>query len=250
MNQYALRQTLKSGPLRSVYQWARTAKRKLRGETLIGHVPYNITRFSPEDFRAMIAEDPVHARLYYSLGLTYLESEQDEDIPKALAAFRSAETLSFESRLRTALYQGKALLLLGQTNEARCRVMSILPEALTDEENRLRARILSGELSPANSPALSPVWQDVAARLACPEIGGGASLPESAMDAAGLLICGDPTAASALLCPNARYLLAAPEVTGLTPEQAVKLNLKFAAAVGPDKFEPLVKDGCRRFLAL
>ena len=214
MNADSLRDVLKSGPMAEVYARLRYAKRRLRHEPIAGALLSEHTPLEAEELRRMVPLLPGHARLFFSLGLQYMESDRPEDMPKALACLRSAQTLGFESPDRVALYKALIAARSGHREEAQRQIESLVPYELTSEENALREEIAQDRITPHAAQAF-------------PEP------PVLAGEADTLLVIGDPAALTSNWFPHARYLLADESVTGLPLTSLASLNISFDVVVGP-----------------
>jgi hypothetical protein len=146
------RERLKSGPLRDVYAFLRSAKRRLRGEPLGGVLSVPLERWSIEAHLPFVARYPDDARLHFSLALAYLERAGAGDLDQARACLHTAGSLDFESPERIALYL--ALLNARQGDgEAARKLLAELPRyEWTDAEAALldeAARVPHAELDAA-----------------------------------------------------------------------------------------------------
>jgi len=224
MSADALRDALKSGPMAALYARLRHAKRRLRREPVAGPLLPENTPLGVEELRRLVPLLPDHARLLYSLGLRYLEHDGPDDMPKALACFRSAQTLGFESPERVALYQALIAAKSGRLEEAQRLILPLVPHELTIEENTLRKDIQQGRVEPL---ALEPTPAD-----------------QEVTSAKSVLVIGDAAALTAGWFADAHYLLADPGVTGLPLEALPRLGLAFDVALGPREMrEPALLAG-------
>ena len=214
MNADALRAILKSGPMAEVYARLRYAKRRLRHEPIAGALLSEHTPLGVEELRRMVPLLPGHARLFFSLGLQYMESDRPEDLPRALACLRSAQTLGFESPDRVALYKALIAAKSGHREEAQRQIESLVPYELTSEENGLREEIAQDRITPHAAQVF-------------PEP------PVLVGEADTLLVIGDPAALTSNWFPYARYLLADEGVTGLPLPSVAALALRFDVIAGP-----------------
>ena len=210
-----LRDVLKSGPMAEVYARLRHVKRRLRNEPVAGPLVTTDTLLGMEELRRLVPQLPDHARLLYSLGLQYLKQDQPEDMPKALACLRSSETLGFESPDRIALHKALIAAKCGCSEEAQRYLLPLVAYELTADENALREQVLQNRVE----------------RLVT--VPSAVSREEAADDIQSVLVIGDTAACTAGWFADARYLLADPDVTGLSLQAVVGLGLKFEAALGP-----------------
>lgn len=239
MSQHSLRNWMKYGPFTALYTHIRRIKRRLRQQ------PYqHIERFSPEplpaaDLREHIARYPDNARLYYSLALAYLEpiisrlraaGEADSGEGRlgspgaerlALACLRSAETLKMEASERIQLYRALVESRLGDAERAQRLAESLDPAELTPSESGLRETILRGSLHGMTSQTLDAAlrWKQAGERI-------------QNINPASILVIGDELAITATWAKEADYLLAAPNVTGLSLKCVASFRRQFSVCVG------------------
>ena len=210
-----LRDVLKSGPMAEIYARLRHVKRRLRNEPVAGPLVPADTLLGAEELRCSVPQLPDLARLLYSLGLQYLKQDQPEDMPKALACLRSSETLGFESPDRIALHKALIAAKCGCSEEAQRYLLPLVAYELTADENALREQ----------------VEQNRVERLVT--VPSAVSREEAADDIQSVLVIGDAAARTAGWFADARYLLADPDVTGLSLQAVAGLGLEFEAALGP-----------------
>lgn len=210
-----VRDVLKSGPAAEAYAWLRHVKRRLRNEPVAGPLVPTDTLLGAEELRRLVPQLPDHARLLYSLGLQYLKQDQPEDMPKALACLRSSETLGFESPDRVALFKAVIAAKCGRAEEAQRHLFSLVTYELTADENALREQVLQNRVERLVT---------VPAVVSREEVEDGVK---------SVLMIGDTAARTAGWFADARYLLAEPDVTGLSLQAAAGLGLEFEAVVGP-----------------
>ena len=215
MSADVLRDVLKSGPMAEIYARLRHVKRRLRNEPVAGPLVPADTLLGAEELRRLVPQLPDHARLLYSLGLQYLKQDQPEDMPKALTCLRSAETLGFESPDRIALHKALIAARCGRPEEAQRYLLPLVAYELTADENALREQVEQNRVEPLVTVPSAASW-------------------EKASDGVqSVLVIGDTAACTAGWFADARYLLADPDVTGLSLQAVVGLGLKFEAALGP-----------------
>lgn len=198
-----LRDWLKSGPLQRPFAELRRLKRWLRSEPLGGALPQPPVAMSLAELLQAASTVPDTARVCYSLGLAWLNTDASAPgaAQRALACLRTAQCYEFEAAERLALYTALAFSRCGALATAQAACASLLARDLTAEEDALRVRVLAGSepAVPVASRALAPLRAAVEARA-----------PES------LLVIGDALAESATWCVEARYALLCAEVTGVS----------------------------------
>lgn len=219
-----IRENLKSGRLGGVYAFVRGGKRRLLRQPLAGALPVTFPPMSVEELFRCLPRMRDHSRFQYSLGLAYRDRGLPGDELKAAACLRSAEALGFESPERVAIRRADLENRRGAVREVARLIAGIEPAELTPNERSLLERMQTG-LSPR------------AHRLSADDGPGerGIILSERTGVVSSLLVVGDADAATATWWPEARYLCATPEVTGLAPDLAVSMGLTFEMVVGPYK---------------
>lgn len=238
------REKLKTGPFQRFYLIARNTKRRLRGEPLAGTIPLTQRPLPVADLLALAELIPDHARLYYSLGLDYLENEDSTSDQKALACLRCAEALGFEATERIMLYKALLMARRGRSEEALGLIQSLDLREMTEEEQKLLSKIARNQIQQRACPetATSSVWE-----TACRQVEGSAESAES------LLVIGDSEGVSAHWLPQARYLLIAPEVTGLSVATASSLGLQFEAGIAAEEWQQAARQAgllCKKWLTI
>ena len=218
LNVASLRESMKSGPLSGAYAFVRRRKRRLLRQPVAGAVPLTFPPLSVEQLFSCLPRMRGHSRFQYSLGLAYLDRNLPGDGLRAAACLRSAETLGFESPERVAVHRAR----LGNRREAARLVGGIEPFELTPKEQSLLEAVATGSaLAGELAASTDGPWERARMKLE----GTGA--------VSGLLAVGDLDAATALWWPEAIYLSATPEVTGVDPELVASLGLAFEVVVGP-----------------
>jgi hypothetical protein len=218
LNVANLRESLKSGPLSGAYAFIRRRKRRLLRQPVSGAVPLTFPPLSVEELFGCLPRMRGHSRFQYSLGLAYLERDLPCDRLRAAACLRSAEALGFESPERVAVHRAR----LVSKREAARLVAGIEPFELTPKERSLlegmtTGTALTGEVLESNEGP----WERARMQL------------EGAGVVSSLLAIGDANAATAFWSPDAMYLSATPDVTGVEIELVASLGLAFEVVVGP-----------------
>lgn len=219
LNEVDWRHGLKSGPLGRVYGLLRRTKRKLRGEPLAGYVPLTFPPLQVSHLLKLAPSLQDHSRFYYSLGLAYLTRGQPGDALKAGACLRTAEAFGFESPERTLLHLARAELRSSVLAKWMELLAEIDPRDLTPHEQSLVIQMRERDTRSGDEAFPHRTWKPER------EVLDGERVTS-------LLVVGDGAAATAFWCPDARYVSATPEVTGLKPESIAEMGSAFYLCVG------------------
>ena len=195
---------LKSGPLSGLYLRLRNAKRRLLRQSTTGVLPVAARHAGPAELKAMLDGTPHPGRVLYSLGVRYLEAGEPH---RAVACLRTADAVGFEGTERLRLHLARALAEAGQGSWARELARSLVGEPLMDSETRLLETLLRD--TETASPRTK--WRDGA-------------------DVVAPVVLESDDARTALLTPDAPFILLSAEVTGLRREHLAGLNVAPAAA--------------------
>lgn len=243
---------VKGNPLQAVANYVSWAKRKVQhdeGETAVLHGEQPL---STEQLVALCPTLPDHARLHFSLALSYLmpdklhsEAENQLFTRRALACLRCAEALECEEVERITLYRGLIEARNGHKEEARETVSLLVSQELTTFEQALYFQLMNEqvEANTGTNDPLDEAWLKVKTQLE--------AQPGMVRS---LLVLGDWQAITADWLPSARcYFAAANPMNGLAPGMVTRLNLTFdlgIASANDQRIAQMAGVQCARWLTV